>query len=205
MDGSPKDDASRLRQSESTKRRWSAQVGQEWADFPTLPGSHLSFRHTGWRSWAPVAQDGSVWASCRGGFFSSSRATILSQGRSYVWRHVGTRQDWIRDLVDVESDALVMRVTGRPTYMRYATKVQLSDHTSFTLPLRGDKHKTAVMSAIDQSGNVLVRYRMKGTPWIPPPCRWIEVVVSPDAHSLPRIELLCAVTAMRVALLIPGG
>jgi hypothetical protein len=128
----------------------------------------------------------------------------MSRGRSYEWQLVGTRQERCRDLVDAESGARMMRVTGQHIRGHAGTTVELSDRTVVTLPVRAVSVKIAVMSSVDQAGNVLIRYRMKSIPWLSP-LRQVEVAVSPDAASLPGIELLSAVTACCLPRYSSGG
>jgi len=185
--------------------RWHDLTKQDWKDFPTLPGLHLSFRRTGWRSCALIAGDATVWASCRRGYFTSPRAEIKARGHTYVWRQVGERRDLVRDLVDATSGTPILRITGRHTYLHDRTRVDLSDHTTLVLPVRGTENDTAVMSAVDQSKNVHIRYRISRRLLFT--LMDIEVVVSPGAQSLPGIEVVIAVTASCLPryLAKPGG
>jgi hypothetical protein len=121
-----------------------------------------------------------------------------------MWRQVGEPRDYVRDLVGATSGTPVLRITGRHSYMRDGTSVDLSNQATLALPVRGTECKTAVMSAVDPSGNILIRYRISRRLHT---LKDIQVAVSPDAKSLPGIEVVIAVTAscLRAYLARPGS
>jgi hypothetical protein len=192
----------------TAKKTELAQARADWRAFPELPGTHLSFRRTGRGSYELVTSNDSVWAASTGGHFSRPDSIIRVRGRSFRWQLVGpplskTRRTVealgpatgrAREVVDATTDLPVLHMTGRHFALKCGTHVVRSDGTTIALPARGNRPGNAVMAAIDQRGTVLIHYRLL-SPNSFRPYQNVEVVVSPEARSVPGIELLVAVTA----------
>jgi hypothetical protein len=185
-----------------------AQARADWRQFPELPGTHLSFRRSGRGSYELVTSNDSVWAASTGGHFSRPKSTIRVRGRAYRWQLVGPSLGRVRttaeafgtptgrerEVVDATTNLPVLHMTGRHFSLQCGTRVVLSDGSAISLPVRGNRPGNAVMAAIDERGAVLIQYRLL-RPKSFRPYQNVEVVVSPEARSVPGIELLVAVTA----------
>jgi hypothetical protein len=99
-----------------------------------------------------------------------------------------------REVVDATTNHPILHMTGRHFKLKCGTQVVQSDGSTIALPVRGSRAGNAVMSAIDQRGTVLIHYRLL-RPNSFRPYQNVEVVVSPEARSVPDIEVLVVVTA----------
>jgi hypothetical protein len=194
-------------------------VVEEWAKFPDLPGTHLLIRSMG-RTLELVERDGSVWASSDNRSFTNTKSVVQAGGRTYrwlqvsqsrkrdvAWKAIGAiikRDDDTRELVNTETYEPVLRLTGHHFNRRADTYVTLPDHGTITLPVRGWSSKTALMSAIADSGATLVDYRLNFTSRLHHSVanpgvfadtnKVVEIVVSPTGLSIPAIRLVVAAT-----------
>jgi hypothetical protein len=118
--------------------------------------------------------------------------SVTYQGRTYEWRRVGKRKfiqaARVRDLVNVATNSPVLRRTGRHFEGRAGTRIVTSG-SEFSFPVKGGRH-SAVMSAIDGSGNRLIEYRS-----IRFSRRIVEVVINPEYATAPHIHLVAAVSS----------
>jgi hypothetical protein len=184
-----------------------AEVERQWRTFPDAPGTHLSWRRVKGRAWELVSHRGSVWATLRlkgGGFGSGSeRCSIEVKGRTFemtrgAWGG-GTTDYGRRDLVNSAGDAVLRRSSMHFDRIDDA-RVWLLDHGTFTFPVTGP-YPFALMSAVDESGNTVIRYRLRAARFARIATNWgygrmkVEIVINPQALSIPMIELLAAVTS----------
>lgn len=170
------------------------QAELEWRGFPELPGNHLSLRKSGRTTWEYVNDStGTVVVSCASSMFARFPSSVIYQGRTYEWRRVGNRE-WnvalrVRDLVNVVTNSQVLRRTGIHLDRQAGTKIVLSG-TVFSFPVKGPR-SSAVMWAVDKSGNHVVGYRsIKHQSK-----RTTEIVITPGALTIPNIHLLVAVSS----------
>lgn len=183
------------------RRQAQSDTAHEWQAFPELPGTHLSWRRTGLFAVDLLAPNGLVWASvdCPR-LYSNHGAVINAHGRTYEMRSSGKSKDQINELVDVANGATVMTMTGIRYGGRATTRLSTPSDVSLTFPVTGSV-TTATMSAIDDAGDRLIRYRVnkpKGGVWaigavldlIP-----VEVVVTDVAESIPSLALVIAATS----------
>jgi hypothetical protein len=178
-----------------------AEVERDWEDFPNLPGQHLSWRKTSRRCWELTSDSNGAVRVRREDkfrmrsavFLSPPSGTYTSQGRTYEWQWVGRRKvqaaSRVGDLVNTATNAPVLRMTGVHFNGDDATSVNLAGKGEIRFPVRGHK-KCALMSATDESGNSLVEYRtVRGTNNLA-----VEAVISPNALTVPQVDLLIAVS-----------
>ena len=178
-----------MRQGRHKRNLAKADVEQRWAAFDRLTGTYLSWHKVGRGKRALRTRSGDVWAN-------AESEHIIINGEAYQERSVGASRpldDWsgvIDNTVWVVDEAgnPVLRFEGRHYDRRAYTRVILRDQTRFSFPVIGRRNK-AQMSAVDESGNTLVHYRMSGL-WAP----GVECVVTPAAHHIPEIPLFVAVT-----------
>ncbi len=163
---------------------------KERADFPNLPGKHLSWRRAGRGSWELTDSNGAVTVS------TSKRDVLTSYGRSYTWRTVDKQGFWdagIEELANAATHAPVLRKSGSHWDHKSDTRVTLSGQRELQFPVRGP---LGSMSAVDVSGNSLVEYRRVQSKHQSRFEYWaVEAVISTAALTIPNIELLVAVSS----------
>ncbi len=182
-----------------------AEIETEWHNFPNLPGMHLFWRKVGRGSWELINANGAV-STRRERNRSTPRGHVfISQGRTYAWRRVsGKLKDPIADLVNVATNAAVLRISGSHFRGRARTRVALAGQPELQFPVRGVGGR-ALMSAIDESGNCLVEYRSvqfkQGAFYY----STSDATIDPNALRTPQIELVVAVSAMFLPSYFQGG
>lgn len=194
-------DPSGHRSKREARKLLAEEVGAAWHNFPNLPGQHVSMRKSGRDSWDLVDDaDGSVSVQCIHKTSIRVPHSVTTQGRTYVWRRVGKRRIFANsrtdDLVDVATNAPVLRMSGLHFNYRAGTRLTLIGQRELQFPVKGHSWR-ALMSAIDESGNSLIEYRLvpsKGRSLLDQ-YAWTEAVVSPTALTIPHIELLVAVSS----------
>jgi hypothetical protein len=186
-----------------SKRRLAEEGEQEWLEFPNLIGNHLSWRRSGSRDLELMAADGSVWATINNpGGDLHSHGVIWADGRAFEVRQHKELKAWVRDVVDIETDETAIVITGSHFDGKAGTRARISSQVSLEFPVKGHAPTRAVMYAVDDTGNVLIRYRMKR----PKVGAWVaglllqsvtpvEVVVSPTAIAIPNSSLLVAASS----------
>ncbi len=174
-----------------------AEVERDWHDFPNLPGKHLSWRKAGRGCWELITDsNGAIsvrretQSKLRNAMFAVPRSYIFtSQGRTYGLQRVDKKKN-VYDLVNNATNAPVLRITGIHYNGGDGTSVSLAGQREIRFPVRGYK-KCALMSAMDDAGNSLVEYRpVRGTNNLA-----VDAVINPNALTVPKIELLVAVSA----------
>lgn len=192
---------------------------EDWFSFRSFPGEHRCLRKTGWNSWEYINENtGTVEIRFSSNFNSlllpysvfTSRLlrSVSYQDSTYEWRRVGKRKlladSRVRNLVNVRTGSSALRRSGVHFGGRAHTKMVLGER-EFTFPIRGEAPH-AVMSAVDESGNRTVEFRLssqleyrlksqKEWGWKGWFGRQIDVVVSPQALTVPHIHLFAAVSS----------
>jgi hypothetical protein len=201
MDLMSRGDPSGRRSRRAARKLLSEEVGAAWHNFPNLPGDHVSMRRAARGSWELVNDSsGSVSVRCAHKTSVGVPHTVTSQGRTYVWRPVAKRKGLassrVEDLVNLSTNAPVLRMSGLHSNYRAGTRLTLVGQRELRFPVKGYSWR-ALMSAIDESGNSLIEYRL-----VPSKRRslldryaWTEAVVSPTALTIPDIEVLVAVSS----------
>jgi hypothetical protein len=166
----------------------------EWRRFPDLPGKHLYLRKADWHSWEYVNYSvDRVEMRCENSASTRFPKSVSCQGRTYEWRRVGKRKFMqnarVRDLINVQTGSPVLRRTGRHFEGRAGTRI-VTPGSEISFPVKG-RRRSAVMSAIDGSGNRLIEYRSitrdsKLTS---------EIVINPEFLTVPAIHLIVAVSS----------
>ncbi len=94
----------------------------------------------------------------------------------------------------------VLQRSGTPFGRVAATSVRLSGQGVYTFPVTGH-FDTGLMSAVDRAGNTLIRYRLHVVRFAQAAIGFgygrmkVEMMVSPEAMSIQKIELLAAATS----------
>jgi hypothetical protein len=166
----------------------------EWSRFPDLPGKHLYLRKTDWHSWEFTNHNADrVEIRCENNAITRFPKSVSYQGRTYEWRRIGKRKFMqnarVRDLVNSQTGSPVLRRTGRHFDGRAGTRI-VTPGSEIFFPVKG-RRRSAVMSAIDGSGNHLIEYRS---------IKWdskltSEIVVNPEFLTVPEIHLIVAVSS----------
>lgn len=203
----------------AARRRMSAELQDEvesdWQNFPNLPGRHLTVKKAGRGSWELVNDvNGAVVVTSRQKRFRPEQMftyhrAFTYQGRTYKWRRLGKKElatnsqsgknlVWpaSMDLVNVATGVAVLRSDGHHFDRRAGARVYLTGRGELSFPVRGRTGTRALMSAVDESGNTLIQYRISS--WERKgifPCPVTEVVLCPIASTIPQIELLVAVSS----------
>jgi DivIVA domain-containing protein len=188
-----------------------------WHDFAREPGTRLSWVRTGvLRRELRTAEQQRI-ASSRGGWVAD---TLTAGGRTFTWRRV-TRSSWpgIADTISHEDPYDPAAVSKRKAGKKDPWLSQLRDETGIPVlytaggpyikfpgrrwlrfPVRGTRRANAIMTAVDQAGNKIARYRLirdggsvwrtiyGGSVW-----RTTEITVHPDQRLTD--ELALAITA----------
>jgi hypothetical protein len=172
----------------------SKQADIEWHRFPDLSGKHLHLRKSGWSSWEYTnGTTGLVEMRCQTGSFTRFPKSVSYAGRTYEWRRVGKRKfnqaARVRELINAGTKSPVFRRTGRHFEGRAGTRI-VTPGTEISFPVKG-RRQSAVMSAIDGSGNHLIEYRSirRNSKWT------TEIVINPEFLTVPQIHLIVAVSS----------
>ena len=183
-----------------------ADARRQWRDFPSLPGSHLTWRRQPNRHWVLSDSENNAlvtlglgrWPhrpvrNLQGPRIAPSGADTI--GQTYSFRGHGPGQE----LLDEVGESVMRWPKGQGRKGAPISTVDLGQRT-LELGVIGGSLAKAVMSATDQAGATVVSYRyapsrfsslLAGFGY-----RWrIEMVISPGGRSVPGVELFAALTA----------
>ena len=182
---------------EGAATRRTGRGGEGLARLPKSSRKHLSWRKAGRGCWELITDsNGAIsvrretQSKLRNAMFAVPCSYIFtSQGRTYGLQRVDKKKN-VYDLVNNAKNAPVLRITGIHYNGGDGTSVSLAGQREIRFPVRGYK-KCALMSAMDDAGNSLVEYRpVRGTNNLA-----VDAVINPNALTVPKIELLVAVSA----------
>jgi hypothetical protein len=172
----------------------------EWLAFPNLPGKRFSMRKARRGTYELVDEESGVaTAECRHTVLRRFPRTVTNQGQIFAWRRVGKRQFLaerrVVDLVNDSTNAPVLRLSGIHMDLKAGTTLIMNGQGPLHFSVRGAP-SGALMSAIDESGNSLIEYRLVRSKR---QSRfdyfgWTEVAVSPTAQAFLHIDLAVAVS-----------
>ena len=94
----------------------------------------------------------------------------------------------IRELVD-EAGIPLLYTSGENFGCRACFCVTFPDGRWLRFPVRGTKEVNAIMTAVDQAGNKVARYRIRGGG------RGLEITVNPDQKLTDELALALAIPA----------
>jgi hypothetical protein len=178
---------------EGIRKRLEQECNEEWERFPELAGTHLKLHRVGSRGFELTrTTDGLRLASCKGAL--GGRPEYITQievnGAIYKRNHLFLPWRPYR-WMNIETNATVVRGVGRNFGRRARMNLQLPDARHFWFPVRGTSPANAVMTAVDDDGDRVARYRSaRGTGF--------DVVVAP--HAPITMELLLVVAASSSAV-----
>ncbi len=169
---------------------------REWLVFPDLPGTHLSWRKIGWGKWELVAQNERVWVTMTHRIFKPS--SIADTSLTYEERPMQPPKEGSHQWVDARGES-ICTVTGSHWDRNEGCSMTFGTLGTLSFPVKG-KWNRAVMSAINEEGDVPIRYRLNpiagnlpiGNPPFSCNLKRVEAVVAPGAATLPHLVLLIA-------------
>jgi len=125
--------------------------------------------------------------------------SVEVDGHTYLIRLQGIRRSRDAELIDISDGSAVLRVMGRHHGGESNAVVAFSDQRRFHFPILGTGLFDEVMTAVDQEGNKVVRYRQAkqrlGRTTQTRSAAKIEAVVNPAYKVTPDILLVIAVSS----------
>jgi DivIVA domain-containing protein len=107
---------------------------------------------------------------------------------SQNWRALG-----VTELVD-DAGAAVLYTSGRHFNRKAAASISFPDRRWLRFPVRGTGGANAIMTAVDEAGNSVARYRLIGPGFIPN-LRNVEISVHPGWELTDELVLAIAISA----------
>jgi DivIVA domain-containing protein len=192
-----------------------AGMADAWRDFGKQPGTHLSWVRAGAvRRELRTAEQQTI-ASLRYGW----PTTVRTGGRTFSWKRV-TGSSWpgiaeiigrshpgyplrparraravhadlkLRELLD-ETACPILYTSGRNYNLHAEARITFPDQRWLRFPVRGTRRANAIMTAVDQAGNKVARYRIIGTRlW-----NAIEITVHPGQQLTDELALAITISA----------
>lgn len=189
-----------------------------WRDFDQQPGARLSEVWTGGRRHELRTAEQQTVAVVR--WHRLTSATVGVGGRTFAWNRV-SRSSWpeiaetisrdqmgqpvdmlgrqtdkkdffLRQLVD-ETGSPVLYTGGRHFDRVAGAYIKFPGHRWLGFPVRGTRRADAIMTAVDQAGNKVARYRLvrdKASLR-----RRVEITVHPDRELTDELTLVVALSA----------
>jgi DivIVA domain-containing protein len=106
-------------------------------------------------------------------------------------------QDWralnVTELVD-DTGAPVLYTSGRHFDRRARASISFPDRRWLRFPIRGTRRANAIMTAVDEAGNSVARYRLNGPGFIPGLGN-VEISVHPGWELADELVLAIAISA----------
>jgi hypothetical protein len=189
------------------KKEQAIAAREAYEAFPDLRGIHAHWQRTEGerRSLELVDRDGDLLARHR-----------VFKGLIIVGEHVFKLTPRFRyptrEVIDLETGAPIFRTEGRHAYQKANMTIHFPDGRGYSLPVQGVSKGNAVMTALDETGSEVVKFRSVRVPR-PRFGRWFprekdEVVVLGDEKVLTR-ELICLIAVARIPLhtyvTVPSG
>jgi hypothetical protein len=97
----------------------------------------------------------------------------------------------VREVVD-ETGTPILYLSGRNFWCRACARVTFTDQRWLRFLVRGTKRATAIMTAVDQAGNKVARYRNAGRRFHPG--ETVEIAVHPDRKLTDELTLAIALS-----------
>lgn len=205
----------RLRQALKNRRDFAQECEAEWRDFSQQPGTRLWWVRAGATQRELRTADRQTVASLRYG----RPTTVRAGGRTYtrkrvprssrpriaeivghsrprsenVWAKINRRPALtnLRELCD-ETGLPVLYTSGNHVDRSAGARITFPDRRSLTFPVRGTRRTNAIMTAVDQNGNKIARYRLTV---IRPLADKAEIIVHPGQPLTDELVLALAISA----------
>jgi DivIVA domain-containing protein len=172
-----------------------------WRDFGQQPGARLRWVRAGVMCRELRTAEQQTIASLR----TALPATVSAGGRTFAWKRFtrpsrpGTASSpkpsrivrvaarmATRELLD-EAGMPVLHASGRNYDHSADARITFADQRSLRFPVRGTNLTNAVMTAVDQAGNRIARYRNHD--------RRVEIIVHPRQHLTDEFALALVISA----------
>jgi hypothetical protein len=192
------------------------EYAKAWHDFGQQPGTRVSFVPIGTRRRELRTAGQQTVAAIRGGLLST---TLSAGGRTFTWKrvtgywpgiaetisrdspyapaHMLERQtdvvnsDW-RQLID-ETGTPILYTAGRHANRSAGAYIKFPGQRWLRFPVRGRRRANAIMTAVDQAGNKVARYRLARNET---GLRTrVEITVHPDQQLTDELTLVIALSA----------
>jgi DivIVA domain-containing protein len=214
----PGDPAGRIRTPSSQE------YAEAWRNFGQQPGTLLSWVLTGAGRRELRTPEQQTIASSRGGLWTSS-PTLTAGGRTFTWKRV-TRSSWpgIADTISHDWPGGPQHIVDRGAGKKDSLLGQLCDETGMPVlytagrhfnrdasgyikfpgqrwlrfPVRGTRRADVIMTAVDQAGNKVARYRL--IRYGRSVRRTTEITVHPDRRLTDELALVIAASAPWLSL-----
>ena len=180
---------------EQIRKRLEQECKEAWERFPEHLGTHMKLHRVGSRGWELTRhEDGVALASSKKGWWAIPEHVTQVELNGDIYRRsrtfpLGRPYRW----VNVETKVPILRGAGSNFNRRARLAMDLPDGRRLRLPVRGTFPGNAVMTAVDDRGDRVARFRSaRGS--------GIEVVVAP--HVPITTELLLVVAATSPAVLM---
>ncbi len=173
-------------------RYYSGECWKTWGQFDELPGVPLRWEWTGTVRQELRTKEKQTIACRRSGL----RLAYSAGGRRFEWMDK-------KKLVD-EAKNPILYTVGKHYNHFAGGSIEFPDQGWLRFPVRGTKRANAVMTAVDEAGNRVARYRFPNSPLVRDP---VEIIVHPDWELTDQRALAIAVSArwLRSYFSEPGG
>ena len=163
------------------------QCEKAWRDFGQLPGTHLWWGGTGkFKKELRTAEEQTLASSRR--LFGE---TFSAGGRDFTWSSP-PRQGW-RELVDKETGVPVLYTSGQNYECRAEASIMFPDQRWLRFLVRGTGRVNAIMTAVDETGNRIARYRISNMrSWT---LDTVEITVHPGSELTDELALALVISA----------
>jgi hypothetical protein len=149
----------RHNQAREDRQHRGQQYADEWREFSQQPGIRLSWVRAGVMRREVRTADGQTIAWLRYGM----PVTVSAGGRTFTWRRArgtGVSRPG-RPLLD-EAGTPILYTSGRNLERKAGARITFPDQRWLRFPVRGTEWADAIMTAVDQDGNKVARYRLTG-------------------------------------------
>jgi hypothetical protein len=177
-------------------------LARSLANFGQLPGTHIGRRRIGRGRSELMASDAQVVAVVEEGFawgHTLGLRTVTYVGQEYRIRRVGKAADDNFELVDITSENVALRITGRHFHGFRNSVVRVSDEHWYGLPVYGTSPADCVMIATEETGRRVARFTrpkrgLEGKSNLQRAHR-VQVIVNPTVRIPAEVVLMIAVAS----------
>lgn len=177
---------------EQILKRLEQQCNEAWDQFPELAGTHLKLRQVSSRGWELTRSEDALALASSKGASGAIPAQVEISGATYKRSrtfHIWQSYQWL----NVETRASILRGAGLNFDHRARMAMELPDGRRFRFPVRGTSLANAVMTAVDDKGDRIARFRSaRGSGF--------EVVVAPHVPITTELLLIVAASSPAVFL-----
>ena len=201
--GLPPQQPSSKKDRSRTRKDFALDCAAAWRDFGQVPGTRLTWVRTGANRRELQTSDRQTLVSFRRGLVSAGgRSLKVRDVRKADWPSAArtfnlspiSRDQGASQVVD-EAGLPILYNGGRNFNRSAGAYIKFSDQRLLRFPVRGTDRGNAIMTAVDQAGNMVARYRrLPVKPW------WdgkgtVEITVHPEQRLTDDLALAIALSA----------